>query len=144
GPAQLMCRGIPPGHIEHLVPQDFRHLGTDGVHPARHDEELLLLEEFLKPGGHALALSHAALLLLEVWRFGTPSLTLSALARPQPEGDRSSCPWHSKTLWQPTVHCLLSARALHTCKVIQIGSIYVPAQTVKMSLSSLPSHNEPC
>src|SRR5205814_2080649 len=46
-PAQLVRGGVAPGHVEHLVAQGFCHLGPHGIHPTGHDEELLLLEEFL-------------------------------------------------------------------------------------------------
>src|SRR5262249_20015528 len=57
-PAQLVRGGIAPGHIKNLVAQGFRHLGPNGIHATGHDEEFLLLEEFLETCGHALAFSH--------------------------------------------------------------------------------------
>ena len=34
GPAQLMRRGIAPGHVEGVIAQRFRHLRTNGIDPA--------------------------------------------------------------------------------------------------------------
>src|SRR5713101_7611720 len=57
-PAQLVRRSVTPGHVKNFVAQGFGHLGTYGVHATGHDEEFLLLEEFLESCGHALAFSH--------------------------------------------------------------------------------------
>src|SRR5262249_11519662 len=58
GTAWWVSGGLPPENKNHSIPRGSRHLGTVGFHPPRHDEELLLLKELLKPGGHALVLSH--------------------------------------------------------------------------------------
>src|SRR4029453_17967296 len=98
-----MRRGVPPGHIEHLVTQDFRHPGTNGGHPTRHDEELLLLKEFLKPRDHAFAFSHDDSPFFGSIPLWHPSFTLSALAPPRPGAARRACPWHGTARRQLTV-----------------------------------------